>query len=1132
MVSRANGTYSLDGRMSAVINRLQRTRALWLRRVLGSSLLRVWGAAAGALLAVTLADVVWSLPPLWVSAVYWLVLGAALILTVWATLRTLARWPEVADLALRMGEGRPEVGTRLLAGLELWGKRGDRRPGYSRALIDAVAEDTWRAAADLNFRQLVPSGPVVRSSWLFGFAAAGWAVLGFLAPDGVVSSWTHVPVVFSGERVPGVRVEPGDCEVPAGESLDIRATVEAPGVAKVTLLHDRDARGWRTLSMSADTLDASADTSEAAPGESDFRHRFTRVERPFRYAVSAGKAWSDTFQVGIRARPKVVRVRVDYDYPEYTGLTDRSGAEGDGRITAVRGTRAGVWVEASRPLRAAQFIVDGEDTLRAALGEDPAHAVGQIPVLGDGRYQVRLIDEEGYGSERTEIYPIVCLPDEGPMVRILSPPSDATLPPDMQVHLEGVAHDDYGFSKVLLHFFRSDQDPPEDIRISGPIRTREYDVDYPWRLDALGLMPGDVLTYYVEVWDNDAVLGPKRAATDLRTIRFPSVAEIFAQVDRAEEEEIQELRDVYDEEQFLHERLQEISRDLKREEDISWETTREIEQTTQAQEDIHERLERVAEGLEDAADILEKNELLNLEILEKMARLRELVEEVATPEMREAMRKLQEALDELDRDEIAQALEDFEISQEDLLERLERSIELLERLRIEKKMEELAQVAEALAEREQGLADEAERAPADSLVSLAGRQDRVAREAEALEREVSKVADQARRLEPEAADALQSVSQAMERDEVVERLRSARDALSGNRTPEAQEGLRRGGESLDRIAQDLRLAQNLLSVQKRRQIAEAIERIAHDLVWFSFEQEGIAGEAASLRTQDQNRRRDVADRQMSLRTSASQLRQRIRDLARMSFAISPEALKSVDRAMDHMEAAARILESGQVSAVDREGLAAMVQLNRAVLSLMESRQCMSSCSSPMGFNEMLQRMQAMSCQQSGINEATQGLFSEMGQRGLSVGARAQMARLAAEQEAVRKTAQQLAAEMGDQSQVLGRMEGVISEMERVIEDLESGGLKPETIDRQNRILSRLLDAQKSIRRRDYARVRLSRVGVDAGQAPPPELPEDFTWAPSEIREDLLKAAGETYPVRYEALIRKYFRALAREGAEE
>jgi len=53
-----------------------------------------------------------------------------------------------------------------------------------------------------------------------------------------------------------------------------------------------------------------------------------------------------------------------------------------------------------------------------------------------------------------------------------------------------------------------------------------------------------------------------------------------------------------------------------------------------------------------------------------------LFEEVATPEMREAQKKLMDALRNMDKQQLQDAIKDFELSQKELLERLERTLAL------------------------------------------------------------------------------------------------------------------------------------------------------------------------------------------------------------------------------------------------------------------------------------------------------------------------------------------------------------------------------------------------------------------------------------------------------------------------
>ena len=140
-------------------------------------------------------------------------------------------------------------------------------------------------------------------------------------------------------------------------------------------------------------------------------------------------------------------------------------------------------------------------------------------------------------------------------------------------------------------------------------------------------------------------------------------------------------------------------------------------------------------------------------------------------------------------------------------------------------------------------------------------------------------------------------------------------------------------------------------------------------------------------------------------------------------------------------------------------------------------------------------------------------------------ARAQMARLAARQSSIAERLKSIAEGIGERSDLLGDLGRLAEEMEEVAEKLESGQVNRKLVERQQRILSRLLDAQRSLHQRDYSQRRRAEVGEDfPDQESPPELPEELLEKGA--REDLLKALREKYPKEYERLIRAYFKALS------
>jgi hypothetical protein len=98
-------------------------------------------------------------------------------------------------------------------------------------------------------------------------------------------------------------------------------------------------------------------------------------------------------------------------------------------------------------------------------------------------------------------------------------------------------------------------------------------------------------------------------------------------------------------------------------------------------------------------------------------------------------------------------------------------------------------------------------------------------------------------------------------------------------------------------------------------------------------------------------------------------------------------------------------------------------------------------------------------------------------------------------------------------------------MKQVEEILKSGNTEGDLEGLQTRIMSRLLDAQRSINRRDFDPERESRPGVDIARRGPAELPQELLRENDRLRMDLLKSEADRYPAQYRAFVEAYLRTL-------
>ncbi len=199
----------------------------------------------------------------------------------------------------------------------------------------------------------------------------------------------------------------------------------------------------------------------------------------------------------------------------------------------------------------------------------------------------------------------------------------------------------------------------------------------------------------------------------------------------------------------------------------------------------------------------------------------------------------------------------------------------------------------------------------------------------------------------------------------------------------------------------------------------------------------------------------------------------------------------------------------------------MAALNEAAFQVQNAvNAMMQSGGQGMGMAGFMQRLQQMSSRQQGINQQTQGLTPQQA---------AEMARLAGEQGMVRKSLEQLAREAagsGNLSKMLGDLRSIAEEMREVQTDLAQGDVNPETLRKQERILSRLLDSQRSARERDFESRRRSETGTNVVRAGPGPLDLSTQEGKDRLRRDLLRALEEGYAKEYQDLIKKYFDLLS------
>ncbi|MBN1885512.1 MAG: hypothetical protein JW876_08325 [Candidatus Krumholzibacteriota bacterium] len=986
----------------------------------------------------------------------------------------------------------------------------DPPPASSPFLVEETLRRGAAGLASLDARRLFADAGRPR---LLAAALAAGLVCGLMTVAGGgarVARWIADPTLsFRGGTAVNLVVTRAPSRAIAGDDVTVEATSFGRTPRAVSLLSSPAPGVWRSDPLLPDTAGAAGAPLVV------YRHTFEGLPGDVRYVFDADGARTAERAVRVARRPVVNGLAAVLEAPSYTGLPPDTVSPLVGRLEALAGTRVTIEGEASAPV--------ASGTISFSSGKkEPVEPAGRLfraafTVEDDDTFRVRVVDSLGLDNERPVPRAVHAREDRAPGVEILAPADGDLLPRSFETAVVYRADDDYGLGPVRLHFMREGKDEGfQAVAIERPpAGTRSFEATHAWSLAGAGLFPGDRVLFFLEAVDRNAATGPGRARTETRRLLVPSLSQIYADVRREERAQQEQLEEIVDEGRRVRERIGELSEEMKAEGEMDWSRRREGRELLERQERIGEQLAEAAERLDRTLDRLAGDRMTSREIGEKMEEIGRLIDRIRDGQLRESIERFQRLLGEMSREEALAAMEEVELSTADLVRQLERTIDLLEQVLREERMEELLRRAGEMLDGQRALADSTE-ANAGDDAGIADRQEALADEMAALEEDAASFAEaqEDSALAAMLEDALARADSAA----VEELMREAARRLREGQRGEASCAQQSAADGMLYLYSSLGQCRMAMSMTLDAALVAEIARAARRLVELSGEQE-----AAAFAIRGEEGEAAAASRQILLRDATDRIARGLYELAGKTMAIPDGAFLHLGLAMREMDVVLDGLGSRSYVEARRGSNRAFEEINLAVIELLRA-----SASSGQGGGGARQRMRMMMQRQLAIREQLQRMLAAGG--GLSAQEREGMRRLAGEQRRLEEMMRRAAEESRGAGELLGRLDDLADEMADAAGRIERGRLDEELLDRQERIVSRMLESQRSLERRDYTRERRSAPAGDLpAEAPPPVVPGDETA--EALLEQIRSAMREKGPVGYEELLRLYFRALSRKVRE-
>ncbi len=1044
--------------LAAVRRALARRRAALVLVGTAAALAAAWGAGAFLAWAGLFRVVRWAPAALWA-------LGLA-----GGVLATRAAWRAAANAgvasvrdAAALVEG--ELGLRRGSLVGLVDTRGGAPAGTSDAL---VAEHARLVAARL------PEGAGERwapGAWSRGgvalrrlgvalVAAVVLAAAGFLvAGDAALVLASPVRALRAGL---GSAVEIAVSAVRVRRGGGVLVTIRSPGAARAALHLREPGEPWRPVALDAD-----------ADGRATYR--LGGLTATVHLFATAGGAASDTLTVEVVQPAVLTAFAVTATYPAYLAREEETLPADAGPLALPVGTVLVLRGSASAPLARAALVAGGE---RLALTVRGALVEGRLVVRGSAAWHLALEDAAGQAvPEPLPTLDLRTVPDSAPVVTVAVPGADTTAALDLRQALVVDARDDHALGRVEVVSWRVSAsglrgEPVVDI-LPGAAGFDNVVLSTVLDLSARGLFPGDTLRYLVRAADRAPI--PHVGASREYVLRLRSSAELRDAV-RADADTLARAAGTLAGDQTAL---------ARRTEDLAAQRQRAAEgarpgatgdaaapQTPAGTGQLpFEQAQEAARIREEQARLLQRADSLRGE-LTRLARaaaeaglndpawqqqlkdLDDLLRQAITPEMAQSLEALRQALERLDPEAVRQALSRLAQSQRDLREQLERSHELFERAALEGSVQAAAANAEELQRNEERWARQAP-ARRDSTVA--------AQEQSGMRRDLDSLASELRELQSRVAARRDTASTALfgRQEQRTQAAGGAMDAAQqrmqgGDRTGAGERG-NQASETLRPMARELRAQQQRMAASWRAEVLRLLQDAVSETVTLAAEQQRLAREVREGSAGPAEAR----GREGALQQGVGQVVRRLAQAAGENALVSPRLGASLGRAQRQMEEARQSLEGQHPTpdAAAEQGDEAARSLSAAAMEMVRNSGAVAGSQSGSGLAEALRQMAGLAQQQGALSDQAGGFLPLLGGGGDAV--LIQLRALAARQRAIADQLERLGG-----SGLPGRPERLAPEARDLADRLEQGRLDRATLERQQRLFHRMLDAGRTLRNDD------------------------------------------------------------------
>lgn len=867
-------------------------------------------------------------------------------------------------------------------------------------------------------------------------------------------------------------------------------------------------------------------------GPEQYAYTFSNVQKNQTFRIFSGNVQSQQYVLEVLMKPLVEHFQVRLDYPSYTGRKSET-LENIGDLMIPTGTKV-TW----------KIQTDFTDQLSFKTESDQHVSDLELQNENQFSHSRKFTKSESYTlylknhqlpKPDSVVYQVQVIEDQYPQIQLESF-ADST---QWRIqYFAGNASDDYGIKALTFNYTILEKEGKEKTIKSIPIQTTSeskiQDFRYVFDAGNFNLEPGESISYYFEVWDNDAINGSKSARSQIHLYKEASEEEL-AQQEASNNQEIKDnLQDALKEIKKLQERIDEFKNKMRQKKDLEWQQKKELEKLMQDQQKLQQNLDEARKKFEEN---LNKQINEDEKLQEKQEQLQKLFNETASEEMKQLMKQIQDLMSEMNKEQTLKMTEQFQNKNLDMSKEMERLLELFKQLELEKNLKDQISELRKLSDKQDALSEktsnseEKEDALKDKQEEINKKFDDIAKKQEELQKKNAEMKSQ-RKMEDRKEQSenikkdLKDASQEMKNKEGGKSVKSK----AAKKQKDASSKMK---EMADQMEQEMEESDKEQAEEDARMLRQLLE----NLVALSFDQERLVKEFGQVSTQTPKYLGLVQD-QFRIKENFKIVEDTLDVLSKRIVQIQSFVMDKVNEINSNFTTGIDHLEERRSGEAGNNQRRVMTSMNDLALMLSETlnqkqQECKGgSCNKP-GNKSCAKPGQGSGRKPAdkiteGMKKMGAGMQEQLNKmKNGKQGTSQDFAEMAAQQAKLRKMLQDLEKENSERGNGSKEAREAIEEMNKLEKQLVNKQLTNEMLKRQQEITTRLLESERAEREREWDEQRKSETGTNIERKFPPGLEEYIKQRQGET--EWFKQISPDLRPFYKRLVEQYYQSLKKQG---